>query len=179
MPDRKRTLLLAGLLALLGYGSRAEAEARSEAEGVASILPRETQARRHSGTMAIVLIALALALTGGIATALKIMRERESDALSRRLTQGDPKRGPELALRYGCAGCHEIPGVRGPRGRVGPPLDAVATRLYLGGRLPNTPDNLVQWIFNAREVDPKSAMPVTGISKREARDMAAYLLARR
>ena len=31
MPDRKRTLLLAGLLALLGYGSRAEAEARSEA----------------------------------------------------------------------------------------------------------------------------------------------------
>jgi cytochrome c2 len=177
MPDRKRTLLLAGLLALLGYGSGANAEARSE--GGASISPPETHARRHSGTMAIVLIVLALALAGGVATALKIKRERESDALSRRLTQGDPKRGPELALRYGCAGCHEIPGVRGPRGRVGPSLDAVATRLYLGGRLPNTPDNLVQWIFNAREVDPKSAMPVTGISKREARDMAAYLLARR
>ena len=32
---------------------------------------------------------------------------------------------------------------------------------------------------NAREVDAKSAMPVTGISKRGARDMAAYLLARR
>ena len=69
--------------------------------------------------------------------------------------------------------------MRGPRGRVGPPLDAVAARLYLGGRLPNTPDNVVQWIFNAREVDAKSAMPVTGISKRGARDMAAYLLARR
>jgi cytochrome c2 len=177
MPDRKRTLLLAGLLALLGYGSRAEAEARSG--GVAPIVPPEAQARRHSGAIAIVLIVLALALAGGVATALKVTRERESDALSRRLTQGDPKRGPELALRYGCAGCHEIPGVRGPRGRVGPPLDAVATRLYLGGRLPNTPDNLVQWIFNAREVDPKSAMPVTGISKREARDIAAYLLARR
>ena len=37
MPDRKRTLLLAGLLALLGYGSRAEAEARSG--GVAPIVP--------------------------------------------------------------------------------------------------------------------------------------------
>jgi hypothetical protein len=99
MPDRKRTLLLAGLLALLGYGSRAEAEARSE--GGASILPSETQARRHSGTIAIVLIVLALALAGGVATTLKIKRERESDALSRRLTQVDSKRGPELALRYG------------------------------------------------------------------------------
>src|SRR5215207_2759650 len=78
MPDRKRTLLLAGLLALLGYGSRAEAEARSE--GGASILPSETQARRHSGTIAIVLIVLALALAGGVAaTTLKIKRERESD----------------------------------------------------------------------------------------------------
>ena len=37
MPDRKRTLLLAGLLALLGYGSRAEAQARSER--VAPIVP--------------------------------------------------------------------------------------------------------------------------------------------
>ena len=69
MPDRKRTLLLAGLLALLGYGSRAEAEARSERD--ASILPPETQARRHSGTIAIVLIVLALALAGGVATALR------------------------------------------------------------------------------------------------------------
>jgi cytochrome c2 len=106
-------------------------------------------------------------------------RGSETDALSRRLTQGDPKQGPRIALQYGCAGCHDVPGVRWPKGRVGPPLADVGARLYLGGRLPNTPENLVQWIHNPREVDPKSAMPVTGITKREARDMAAYLLTQR
>jgi cytochrome c2 len=173
VPDRRSALLLAGLLALFGHGSKPETDSRS---GKAAAPPPEPQARRHSGVLGAVLIVVCVALAGGIAAALTFGRMREADALSSRLTQGDPKRGPELALRYGCAGCHDIPGVRGPRGRVGPPLAAIGARLYLGGRLANTPDNLVQWIFNPREVDQMSAMPVTGISKREARDMAAYLL---
>lgn len=92
------------------------------------------------------------------------------------LTGGDPDLGPGLAIRYGCAGCHEIPGVRGPRGRVGPPLRHIAGRVYIGGVLINRPENLVRWIVNPRAVSPKTAMPVTGISGTEARHVAAYLL---
>jgi len=50
--------------------------------------------------------------------------------------------------------------------------------VYLGGAATNTPDNLIRWIVNPREIDPKTAMQVTGISTREARDIAAYLYSR-
>jgi cytochrome c2 len=177
MPSRLRGLLLATLLALLGDRSAAAGEDRPRASGPAPA--PEPQERVHKGALALVLLAVALVIAGAAGAVLQAKRSRETDALSSRLTQGNPKRGPRIALQYGCAGCHSIPGVRGPRGKVGPPLDDVGARLYLGGRLANTPDNLVQWIYNPREVDPKSAMPVTGISRREARDMAAYLLALR
>ena len=78
--------------------------------------------------------------------------------------------------RYGCAGCHTIPGVRGASGRVGPPLQRFAGRVYVGGVLTNRPDHLVRWIVNPRAVSPRTAMPVTGISEAEARHVAAYLL---
>jgi cytochrome c2 len=80
-----------------------------------------------------------------------------------------------LMTRYGCAGCHIIPGVPGARGQVGPSLSGFARRLYVGGALPNEPDNLVRWLVNPRAVDPHSAMPVTGISDGEAWIVAAYL----
>jgi cytochrome c2 len=92
------------------------------------------------------------------------------------LTGGDPDRAPGLITRYGCAGCHTIPGVPGAAGRVGPPLSQLAGRVYIGGVLPNRPDNLVRWIVRPRAVNPKTAMPVTGISEAEARHVAAYLL---
>jgi cytochrome c2 len=131
---------------------------------------------RHMGATALIFLAVVLFAGAATSAYLYVKRSREADALATRLTQGNPKRGPQLALQYGCAGCHDIPGIRGPRGKVGPPLGEVGARIYLGGRMANTPDNLVQWIMNPREVDPKTAMPVTGISKREARDVAAYLL---
>jgi cytochrome c1 len=39
----------------------------------------------------------------------------------------------------------------------------------------NTPHNLVAFIADPRSIDPKSAMPRTGITPAEARDVAAYL----
>ena len=153
--------------------------ARAEEPHVRPVRSPDDRGRFNRGTLALVLLVGALVVAGAVAAALQMKRSSETDALSRRLTQGDPKQGPRIALQYGCAGCHDVPGVRWPKGRIGPPLADVGARLYLGGRLPNTPENLVQWIHNPREVDPKSAMPVTGISKREARDMAAYLLTQR
>ena len=47
--------------------------------------------------------------------------------------------------------------------------------VYVDGRLPNTPDNLAAWIVDPHAIDPQNAMPPTGVSPSEARDMAAYL----
>jgi mono/diheme cytochrome c family protein len=77
--------------------------------------------------------------------------------------------------RSPCINCHVIPGIPDSRGLVGPPLSRWAGRAYIGGRLPNTPETLVQWIRDAPSFDPEVAMPDMGISDQDARDMAAYL----
>src|SRR3982074_2713252 len=59
------------------------------------------------------------------------------------MTGGDMDRAPELIRRYGCAGCHTIPGIRGGDGQVGGPLSDIKHRVYVGGVLTNSPDNLV------------------------------------
>ncbi len=88
---------------------------------------------------------------------------------------GDAGRGKATIERYGCIACHTIPGIAGHGSNVGPPLSKMALRAYVGGVLPNTPDDLVRWLRNPPEVDPRTAMPNLGISEAEAKDMAAYL----
>jgi cytochrome c1 len=90
-------------------------------------------------------------------------------------TGGQPDRAPQLLKLYGCTGCHTLPGGTEPAGQVGPDLVNIARRLYVGGVVTNTPDNLVAFIVDPRAIDPKSAMPRTGITEGEARDVAAYL----
>ena len=94
------------------------------------------------------------------------------------LTGGNPARGRVLLRSYGCVTCHTIGGVPGATATVGPPLDGIAKRSYVAGVLPNTPDNLVQWIMAPRAVDPKTAMPNLGVRIADARDIAAYLYSR-
>jgi cytochrome c oxidase assembly factor CtaG/cytochrome c2 len=91
------------------------------------------------------------------------------------MTGGDPRRGGEALSRYGCVTCHTIPGLRGARGTVGPPLTAIANRTYLAGHLPNIPDNMITWIQHPRQVDPRTAMPDTGVTDADAHNIAAYL----
>jgi cytochrome c2 len=92
-----------------------------------------------------------------------------------RLTGGDPARGVVYIRKYGCAACHTIPGIEGARGMVGPPLTGIAARTYLGGQLPNTPDNMMRWIENPQGIERGTAMPNLGVSHDEARHIAAYL----
>lgn len=80
-----------------------------------------------------------------------------------------------LVSAYGCAACHEIPGVSGNPGDIGPPLADWKRRKYIAGKLPNRPDMLIHWIANPQEVEPGTAMPDLGVKPREALDMAAYL----
>jgi cytochrome c1 len=91
--------------------------------------------------------------------------------------QGDPARGRIALAQYGCRACHMIPGVTGSKVYVGRPLDNMARRRIIAGTLPNDQANLVRWIRNPQAVDPRTAMPVLGVSERDALDMSAYLLA--
>jgi cytochrome c2 len=83
--------------------------------------------------------------------------------------------GRLLLRQFGCGSCHEIPGVAAAEGRVGPPLDGVARRVYLGGVLPNSPENMARFIRRPQEIDPRTAMPDMGVTEAHARDMVAYL----
>jgi cytochrome c len=88
---------------------------------------------------------------------------------------GNRERGRVSLDGYGCGACHVIPGVRGARGLVGPPLTMFARRAYIAGQLLNEPPNLVRWIQDPQAVEPGTAMPDLGVSPAIARDMAAYL----
>lgn len=90
-------------------------------------------------------------------------------------TSGDPDRGKQLLVEFGCPACHQIPGVSGADGDVGPPLARWAERQFISGRLVNTPAALTAWIVNPRAIQPGTAMPVLGVSAEQAGHMAAYL----
>src|SRR5919202_2454109 len=80
--------------------------------------------------------------------------------------------GRRLIASYGCGSCHSIPGVPGADAKAAPPLDQFYERSYIAGRLPNTEENLIQWIQNPQQISPGTDMPNLGVSADEARDMA-------
>ena len=102
----------------------------------------------------------------------------EQATLKAQAPQGAPdaRRGRDAIDQYACATCHAIPGVVGEHAPVGPPLTRIALRRYLGGVVANTPENLVQWLRAPQKLAPGSAMPDLGVTERDARDIAAYLL---
>lgn len=91
---------------------------------------------------------------------------------------GDPERGKLAVTQYGCQACHIIPDVVGGKVYIGRPLAGLAEQKLIAGRLPNTRDNLVRWLLDPQSIDPQTAMPNMGVTERDARDMAAYLLER-
>jgi cytochrome c2 len=91
------------------------------------------------------------------------------------LAGGDVRAGKTAIERYGCGACHEIPGIPGADGRVGPPLDGMSRRAEIAGRLPNGPANLVRWLRHPQQIEPGNGMPDQGIGERDGRDIAAYL----
>ena len=86
------------------------------------------------------------------------------------------ERGKVALTQFACQACHMIPGITGSTVHVGPPLDKLAQRRYLAGRLPNTEAHLQQWIRDPQAIKPLTAMPDLGVGADDARDMAAYLL---
>jgi len=117
----------------------------------------------------LILIAFLMAL------ALGACGESEVEKNARQMTGGDPGHGAVLVRKYGCNACHMIPGVPGAKGKVGPTLDGIASRVYLAGKLNNTPQNLIRWIRDPQGVSKGTAMPNMGVTEQEGRDLAAFL----
>ena len=96
--------------------------------------------------------------------------ESETPALG-----GNPERGKLLLRQFACGSCHSIPGVANAAGKVGPPLEGIAKRVYLAGVLPNTPQNMAAFIQEPAAFAPRTAMPDMKVGAEHARDMVAYL----
>jgi cytochrome c len=134
--------------------------------------------RLASGTGRVALMAAALvAGSAALVTANFMHNNQIRDDTARMSTGGDPERAPAIFRRYGCSGCHTIPGIEGADGQTGAPLAGLSKRVYIAGVLENSPANLTAWIVSPQRFSAQTAMPNTGISGQEAKDLAAYLYA--
>lgn len=88
---------------------------------------------------------------------------------------GDPERGAFLIQRYGCGGCHRIPGVVGAAGKAAPSLEHLGGEVYISGNLPNSPQNVMRWIESPHSILPETKMPELGVGPGEARDITTFL----
>ena len=93
-------------------------------------------------------------------------------------TGGDPSRGEAMFIQYGCGSCHSLKHVRKASGGVGPPLDGIAVRAIIAGKLENNPANLQKWIRDPQRVTPGTAMPDLNVGAQDARDITAFLYTR-
>jgi cytochrome c2 len=94
------------------------------------------------------------------------------------VTGGDPARGEALFIDYGCGGCHALRNVRKATGTVGPPLDGIALRTMVAGKLANNPVNVQRWIRDPQKISPGTAMPDLHVGAEDARDINAFLYTR-
>jgi mono/diheme cytochrome c family protein len=127
----------------------------------------------------VVAVLVLTSLTAVAAVAARDLRERQKRSeRAMQIVGGEPDKASKAMVRYGCGACHQISGVRMPGGLAAQPLSGFSERRYIGGTIENTPSNLVGWIVNPKAYNARTAMPVTGISESEARDVAAYLYSR-
>ena len=125
------------------------------------------------------LVARAAVLTAAIVVSSAACSGQSGRTGASLVPDADPSRGRQAVRAYGCYGCHTIDGVAGAHGRVGPPLNRIAERSYIGGVVRNTPEDLVRWIQDPVALSPGTAMPNLRVTPQDARDIAAFLYLRR
>jgi cytochrome c1 len=106
-------------------------------------------------------------------TVLLACRQHESSPI---IAGADAQRAGGAVARYGCGACHTIPGLHDATATVAPSLARFSQRGVIAGKLPFTPENLVEWIMHPQQEDPGVAMPDMGVSEQDAKDIAEYLL---
>jgi cytochrome c2 len=128
------------------------------------------------GLTILALVVPALIVVGVIADVIDERRDIRVHAAA--ITGGDPDRGQAMFIQYGCGSCHGLKHVRKAVGTVGPPLDGIAIRAIIAGKLNNSPGNLERWIRDPQGVTPGTAMPDLRVGERDARDITAFLYTR-
>jgi len=103
----------------------------------------------------------------------------EADGFATWLTaQQQPATGGNgLFGSWGCAACHSVRGAT-ETGRVGPDLTHFASRRTIGaGTLPNTRDNLLDWLTAPAHIKPGVAMPAyASLPQADREVLADYLM---
>ena len=122
---------------------------------------------RRVATGAVVALALILAVVA--------YTSRSASARVPSMPGADAGRGARVIESFGCGACHTIDGIDGADAHVGPPLEDLARRRVIAGRLRNTPHNLTLWISHPQRVDPGNVMPDLGLTTQQAADIALYL----
>lgn len=97
------------------------------------------------------------------------------DSPGRAVPGGDAERGRVAFVDYGCMSCHTVADLPDADANVGPNLDGLAERRIIAGSEPNRPEVLIQWLQDPQSIRPGTAMPDTGVTEQDARDIAAYL----
>jgi cytochrome c2 len=129
----------------------------------------------HSLRFVLLLLAVAALLAIGGIIIQDRQGDRENRVVAEQVTRGDSVAGKAAIGRFGCGSCHQIRGVPGALGGVGPSLTGLPQRSELAGHLANTPANMVRWIRDPQGVAPGNGMPDLGVGEQDARDIAAYL----
>ncbi|MBX3444592.1 MAG: cytochrome c oxidase subunit II [Planctomyces sp.] len=107
----------------------------------------------------------------------------EYDAWSETSQASDPepatepqRRGRDVYFRTGCHNCHAIAHTAAT-GRRGPDLTHFGSRLTIAaGVVPNTPENLREWIANPQGMKPGNLMPHTELTRDELDALVDYLM---
>src|SRR3982751_6899392 len=124
-------------------------------------------------------LAAVLFLIAFIGIVIEYAEQRTSMRMhAEAITGGDSRRGEAMFIQYGCGSCHAVKNVRTATGSVGPPLDGIALRVMLAGKLANRPENMEKWIRDPQQVSPGTAMPDLNVGERDARDITAFLYTR-
>jgi cytochrome c oxidase subunit II len=83
--------------------------------------------------------------------------------------------GHEIFMQARCAACHTVRGTEAA-GQIAPDLTHIASRSTLGaGSLPNTPQNLAEWIRDPQHVKPGNQMPPNPLAADDLQALVNYL----
>lgn len=137
---------------------------------LSAAIRRCARAGRTARRLALLVGAMAL-----VATAVTGCSSASAESRASWAAGGDATRGAKSIQERGCGTCHVIPGIRGAKGLVGPPLQWMGSRVYIAGRVANDAETMVHWLQSPQAIDPLTAMPNLGLSEQEARDITAYL----
>lgn len=114
------------------------------------------------------------ALSGGPASVIRENRQQTNEAQGAQAQ--DARTGQMVFEQQACVNCHTVKGTMA-NGRYGPDLTHLMSRDTIGsGILPNTRENLLQWINDPNDAKPGCLMPAMHLTDQQNAQITAYLL---